>query len=130
MEVLLKKTKVTSTIMNQVLRGSNSLYLSNEAYSVLGWCIHKNEKKIVLQNQENSLLFLFYPENKSKVVSNNEQEPDGRGGWVFPLYWYLKGECRGNTLSYKFPTEELAKEARLRYDDFLKQVDSKGQFYL
>ena len=41
MTVELKKTKITSGIVKQSLRGSDYLMYNQDGYNVLGWCMMK-----------------------------------------------------------------------------------------
>ena len=38
MEVILKKTKITKSILEQSLIGNDSLYLGHPSFDILGWC--------------------------------------------------------------------------------------------
>ena len=43
MEVVLKKTKITKSILQQSIYGHESLYIGNPNYDFLGWCRIKDD---------------------------------------------------------------------------------------
>lgn len=47
MEITIKKTKITSSILNQITFAS---YKDIKEFSVIGWCVHQKHRWAVLQN--------------------------------------------------------------------------------
>jgi len=136
MEVLLKKTKITKSILGQSLSGNNSLYLGHPNYEVLGWCsIIKGKFRhnyILLYDKiDNTIVKLNYP--NSKIIYEEEKgEQTLKEGlsyqdWYFPTYYYLK---LSDTTIVRTLDKDVRDEAKIKLQKFLREVEQKGQIYI
>lgn len=133
MEVILRKTKITKSILTQSLFGNNKLYLGHPNYDILGWCsVVENKSRnnyILLYNKTAyTIVKLVYFKNH-EVIENNEQTP--RKGtvddWYFPLFYYLKLNDYTITRSQD---KELINSDKEKLICFLREVGQKGQIYI
>ena len=140
MEVILKKTKITKSIVNQSLTGSYSLFLSWNNYDILGWCLMDGKYKvryILLYNRvKQTVVKLPYINNNDyEITSRNEQlEGESRGCYRFPIVYRLQAsfsDFNGRYTSLIWSEEEKeVVEAKQVLTDFLREVNQKGQIYL
>lgn len=109
MEVILKKTKISKSVMDQTTYSYNGMMLGK----VLGWCRIKGSAWIAIYHESEKIL------TKIRLYSNFEKEDDFEG-------FYIKID--GNRKGYR-----SAEERDLFYNNY-KQVKEKaleaGQFYL
>lgn len=140
MEVILKRTKITKSIVNQTLLGNNSLYSDwSGFYDILGWCLmngKRNERYILLYHRDkNTLIRLPYVQKLSddELTSRNEQESDGSGGYIYPKVYRLNvyQVDRSRLAQVAISKEEvliLAEKEKLQ--EFIKEVNQKGQIFI
>jgi|GEM_PF-5376284 len=138
MEVLLKKTKITKSVVNQSLLGSSSLYLDHSNYDVLGWCLlsgKRDVRYILLYNRiKNTIVRLQYTDvSEITTESKNVQRGSSQEGYTYPMTYYLHIYCRdfGRSLTVVYSENEqevlLEKEKLIA---FLREVNQKGQIYV
>src|ERR1035437_6494922 len=98
MEVILKKTKVTSSILKQTLIAK---VIDLETFEVLGFCISKNQKWIVLYKSSTNELRKYIMIKEVCVETDHSDKPN----WV-------KVKFGGNwaSLSYQTGNEEESQE--------------------
>jgi len=140
MEVLLKKTKITKSVVNQTLLGDSSLYTDwSEFYDILGWCLisgKRDERWILLYHRtKNTLLRLPYIQKLSEgeLVSRNEQQSDNKGGYIYPkvyrLYTYQIDRSRTACISWSEDESKILGEKE-KLHEFIKTVNQKGQIFI
>lgn len=133
MEVILKKSKITKSIFNQSVFGAYSLYLGNNSYDNLGWCIVDNKKYIILYNKDkNTVVRLVYPQDSvGDIVSNNIQEGNHKEGYTYFTYFFFVVYLGNNTIRLsKSRDEETAEKTKEQFISFMEDVNQKGHFYL
>lgn len=141
MEVLLKKTKITKSIINQSLSAPIDAFLRTDFYyDVLGWCMH-NGKRIVLlyEKDTNQVRTYFYTPSFGKKYQFLEkaivQRPDINGGWVFPEVYILKILSEDGRQIYKHEqgekeTDEDMKKMEEKAMKHASKVSQSGQIYI
>jgi hypothetical protein len=141
MEVLLKKTKITKSIINQSLPAPIDAFLRTDFhYDVLGWCMY-NGKKIVLlyERATNQVRTYFYTPSFGKKYQFLErarvQRPDVNGGWVFPEVYILNILAEGERPAYRHEqkeseTDEKMKEMEEKAMKYAVRVAQAGQIYI
>lgn len=140
MEVILKKTKITKSIINQSLPAPIDAFLRTDFhYDVLGWCMY-NDKKIVLlyEKATNQVRTYFYTPSFGKKYQFLErarvQRPEG-GGWVFPEVYILNILAEGERIAYRHEqkeseTDEKMKEMEEKAMKYAVRVAQAGQIYI
>lgn len=139
MEVELKKTKITKSIVEQSLSGSYNLMHQNHNYDILGWCLIKKIRKVLLYNRlTNQILTLPYVKffgDDIKIEEKGEQRSDGNGGWIYPnikkirIYFCDLSACTYISQDENQTFEDM-ENIFTKVKDFYKQVNQKGQIYL
>jgi len=138
MKIKLKKYKITTSIINQTLRGNYRLYYDYKGYDILGWCSVKNLRYFVLQNKESKqLLKLFYIRYKEDLTFEKKriQLPDGNS-WKFVELYNLEGYATNflnifNVYTQKEEeSDEFAFEIYEKVKLFILKANQIGQFYL
>jgi hypothetical protein len=141
MEVLLKKTKITKSIINQSLPAPIDAFLRTDFhYDVLGWCMY-NDKKIVLlyEKDTNQVRTYFYTPSFGKkyqfLERANVQRPEINGGWVFPEVYVLNILAEDGRTAYKHEqkeseTDEKMKELEEKAMKYAVRVAQAGQIYI
>jgi len=142
MEVLLKKAKITKSVIAQSLLGGYSLYLGHPNYEVLGWCNFidgKNSRRyILLYNKAESAIVKLHAvrEGDFEIISKTEQtrRPGSTyDDWYFPMFHTLIVILTINRTNVTIcKKEDLASvEAdRDKLKAFLREVYQKGQIYI
>lgn len=140
MEVVLKKTKITKSIVTQALQGNDNLYFGEYTYDILGWCVlngKRNERWILLYDRvKNTLVRLPYAQKLSEsdeIRSRNEQLDDKQGGYIYPQVFRLHTYLIDQHKPYQIYRSEdeveiLAKKEKLH--EFLRIVNQKGQIFI
>ena len=118
MEVILKKVKITNSILNQTVILSSTDELNK--FEVLGFCIVKTHKWIVLYNESTNELrkFLMF---KEVIVDENHSTPF----WIkviFPVTY--------RSAIYQGKNEEDCNEFIKSMNEIKHQAEIKGQFYI
>ncbi len=110
MEVILKKSKITNSILKQTISPKLDMNLSN--YQNLGWCIYNKERYIILYDAENSLLYRLLTFDRIDI---NEEKT-------------RMALCKSRyTPRYLDYTKELHD---LLLDIHDNAINTKGQFYI
>ena len=116
MEILLKKTKITKSILKQVPFATIDSMLNSE---VVGYCIDNGSKKIIFYNPtDNSLTWYFYFQ-EVKPVDDTEfsvKYKTPRGSIFQHIIKYTKGDT--------------FKDVVVFFDNIKHEVEAKGQFYI
>lgn len=135
MEVLLKRTKITKGILQQSLLGNSTLYLGHLNYEVLGWCsILKGKFRynyiLLYDKVKNTIVKLSYPNSKN-IYEEEKSEQTAKEGtyddWYFPTYYYLK---LADIQIVRTLDKNVRDEAKIKLQEFLKDVEQKGQIYI
>lgn len=142
MEVLLKKMKVTKSVIAQSLVGGSYLYVGHPNYEILGWCYFisgKNSRRYILLycKTDNTIVKLhFVRKDEFEIVSKEEQtrRPGSTfDDWYWPMFHSLNMnlESPRRTVTL-FKKEDLAsvEENKEKLKLFLEEVYSKGQIYI
>lgn len=119
MEVILKKTKITNSILKQALRSTGTDFKVGE---ILGWCIYDKMKFIVCYRYDIKCLSK-YPMFKDLIVQESQNESE--------KYAVKVSFGRNYTpLTYISKTKEESEE----FIELLKKVkqdaETKGQFFV
>jgi len=126
MEVILKKTKITSSVFKQTLRSTETDLNIGE---ILGWCLYKNSKYIVCYRSDIKGLS-YYPLFKEiefgKSYAPNEQYVNIEIG-----YW-VKVKLGGNyiPLNYSTKSEDEKNKFIETLTNAKHNAEIKGQFFL
>ena len=124
MEVQLKKTKITQSILKQTM---TSVYLEDlKGYESLGW-VFWNKEKFAVFHKDGVLRKLVL-----NTVLNFEAVPtqiNEQGDYKRVPTIFIKRPQRYNTMAY-FETESEALEYKKLYEELLTEVKQKGQFYI
>ena len=136
MEVQLKRTKITKSILDQSLVGHNRLYLGNPNYDILGWCSvlkgkFRHNYILLYCKLDSTLKKLHYP-NTRNITEKEQDEQTRREGtpyddWYFPTYYYLS---LSDMVIVKTRNKEERDSAKEQLQKFLREVEQKGQIYL
>jgi hypothetical protein len=133
MEVILKKTKLTKSVVEQSLWGNHKFYLGQHGYEVLGWCRTKlgkymREYILLYCKSQNTVVKLEYLKNYEVTEKNEQTVKEGtHNEYYFPLVYRLKLGTVDITATQDKQTVEADKE-KLRI--FLREVEQKGQIYI
>ena len=136
MEVILKKTKITKSILEQSLSGNNNLYLGHPNYEVLGWCsIIKGKFRydyiLLYKKTDNTIVKINYPNSKIIYEEEKDEQTLKEGSsyqdWYFPTYYYLK---LSDTTIVRTLDRNTRDESKLKLQKFLREVEQKGQIYV
>lgn len=131
MEVILKKTKITSSIIKQTVKASEKT-LMNSDYEVLGWCNYFSGKYrykyILLYNSKTSDLkvYLFFGRLENEYINDYK----GRD-YYSPEKFNLKVITPNfvetvYTFEKEYDRDSLAKTL----EEIKKLAEQKGQIYL
>lgn len=122
MELILKKTKLTSSIINQILRANE---LALKTYSVVGWCIHQKIKWVILYDENTKDL-------KKYLIPVDVKIEGLTGSSTLPHEVYLKVDfgSKYTPLHYRYPTEEEAKEFMGHIRKIKRLAETVGQFFI
>jgi hypothetical protein len=126
MEITLKKTKITSSILKQTLRSTE---IDMRVGDVLGWCLFGKLKYVVIYRSDVKGLSI-YPLFRD-IRSGESFAPDDVGSSVLVGYW-VKVELGGNYIPITYQTKNEVEK-----DQFIKLLESikdraivKGQFFI
>lgn len=116
MEIILKKTKITSSIFNQIQNANVADLIPS---NVMGYCIQKNQRCILFYNQEtNELRKWTMPVSWGRYDDNDKK--------------YVKIFYGSHYVSLHYPVKD--EEEGLSFMELIKEIKetsiSKGQFYL
>ena len=144
MEVVLKKTKITKSIVEQSLSGNYSLmYEKLDNYTILGWCSHKTGKytirRVLLYNKLNNFIIKLPYSSPEKITIKEEivqrDDKNCKGGYVFPVVKIIIVQYPDLNNSLRLEqredeTYEDMEEKLKNIKDFYRIVNEKGQIYL
>lgn len=143
MEVILKKTKITKSIIDQSLRGSYGLHYSWEGYDILGWVGIKRAKEyyrwtLLYKRNTQQIIKIPYIDSKTRVESFREgtQLSDGNKGWIYPsikkirISYPDKFSSWVNQQDYPVETNEEMDEKFENLKKHILEVNQKGQIYI
>lgn len=141
MEVELKKTKITKSIVEQSLSGNYSILYNWTNYDILGWCSTKSGKytvrKVLLYDRiRNSVVKWQYTSpSKITMIEESVQRDDKNGGYIFPVLKKIKipYEDLNNTLTLEQAEDETYEDMEQKLKkikEFYNIVNQKGQIYL
>lgn len=137
MDVILKKTKITKSIVSQSLRGNNSLFIDKKNYEILGWCVHKYRYILLYSNETNQILKLPYIHNYDYSITHKTEQTLKEGlpyqDWYFPTFYYLIirfYEFNSEHTIIRSLNESDVTNGVEKLKQFLDEVYQKGQIYL
>jgi hypothetical protein len=118
-ELILKKTKINSTILAQSL---NCNLIDLKEQTILGWCVYKNQKYIIVYFKETYVI------KKYELFTSLEEIEDITGAeYKFNFkVWYASERChyyQRKSLELRNQSIEILKEAKFK-------ATEKGQFYI
>lgn len=118
MEVILKKTKITASVLKQTLRSTSADFLKGE---ILGWCVFGNAGKYIVcyRSDTNGLsIFPMFKDIKTKEIEDKS--------------WTIDVIIGGNYLPIKYTcSDEKDKEDSLAILKKAKHnAEIKGQFFI
>lgn len=140
MEVKLKKTKITKSILDQSFKGSWDLFYNWEGYDILGFCFYNKILTPILYKRVtnqvivmDSLIDIKQIELKKETV----QIPDSnyKNSYLFPLKYRIYIHFP----NYKYPipiftqneeSDEQVEDMVQKIKIFVNTLKSKGQFYI
>jgi len=118
MEIILKKSKITNSILAQTITASTSDLKSSD---VLGWCVYKKHKYIVLYDSVTNELRKYLMFKEVSAESKYTFEP-------FSVKVYFGIEF--NSLHYQTKNELESQELIEQLEEVKQQAIIKGQFFL
>ncbi len=122
MEVILKKTKITSAILKQTLK-STSIDLS--VGEVLGWCLYNKLKYIICYRIDLTSLSIF-PFYKELTTEERTKERHGTEEFIVKIH------LGGNYVPIQY--SDKTKEGHEKFIEILKiakhKAETKGQFFI
>lgn len=94
--VVLKKTKINTSILNQSVSLSLAEVLRRELI-ILGWVLYKTRTILLYDPSEHRLYrsHLVYEED-IKIEEGPNQQPDGKGGYTYNTAWDIKSLPKRN----------------------------------
>ena len=121
MELMLKKTKITSSILKQSLRSTGHDFLNGE---VLGWCVFNGSKYIVCYRSSSCNVSIFPMFKEAKKTST----PKDGSNMEYRIEVKLGG--RYVSLMYYNTNESDADEFIELLNKVKNLAESAGQFYI
>jgi hypothetical protein len=121
MEILLKKTKITKAILEQIV---STNYTECQEYSknpdsILGWCIVKDVRWVIFYNQIS---------NKVSKLPLYQIYKNDTGNGEFLLHcWH---NTRFIQKIYSFDTEEERDLRKTQFEKIAEMALTKGQFFI
>lgn len=126
MEVILKKSKITSSILKQTLRSTE---IDLKVGEILGWCLFNKRKYIVCYRRDIKGLSI-YPLFK-EIEFGKSFSPDNQSENVV-VTWWVKVKLGGIYVPISYTTKDENEK-----DEFVKllktvkhNAESYGQFFL
>jgi hypothetical protein len=118
MEVILKKAKITSSILNQTIYARPQL-MGN--WDVIGWCIHKERRYIIFYDKESNTLKKFDSYERIEFISDLEINR-----FEVEIIRYNRDE----SISLRCSTLEEQNELAILLESVRIEALEKGQFYI
>lgn len=119
MEILLKKSKITKSILNQTLRSTESDLENSE---ILGWCIHNTIKYIVLYCKDTKILTKF------PLFTDILEDPTISGSKRFTVS--LPFHRKYLPMKFSSTSEEEANQFVKLLEKVKQDAEYKGQFFI
>ena len=141
MEVHLKKTKITKSIIKQSLPASLTVFRDLNSTHVLGWCLLEGKRIVLLYNVITNQVMTarytpFFGSKYQFLKKENVQRSNTEtGGWDYPEInvLYIEGEDGERVLRLEqnenmsdADMEKLLEQAR----DYAKKISQGGQIYI
>lgn len=116
MELILKKSKITSGILTQTVLAS---YSELKTFDVIGWCVHKNHKWIILYNHNTHELrkYLMIKEISTDVYYMQHRT-------------IIRFEGNVNCLTYNAKDDEESQDIYNEFNKVRTEALSRGQFFI
>lgn len=143
MEVQLKKTKITKSIIKQSLPASLTVFRNLNSIEVLGWCLLDGKKIVLLYNTiTNQVMTARYTPffgskyQYLKKESVQVQRPNAEtGGWDYPEVnvLYIEREDGERVLRLEQDenmSDEDMKKLLEQARDYAKKIAQAGQIYI
>lgn len=143
MQVELKRTKITKSIVDQSLLGHPMLYYNfKAAYDILGWCVMIKNKRhlryvLLYHRTTNEIVKLRYILNEKhiEIEKTSIQTPLIEGGYSYDIKLNIKAFFTdfNNSATIKLQNSESDDEIlqiKERCEEFVKTSNQKGQIYL
>jgi hypothetical protein len=141
MEVQLRKTKITKSIIKQSLPASLTVFRNLNSIDVLGWCLLDGKKIVLLYNTITNQVMTarytpFFGSKYQYLKKESVQRPNTEaGGWDYPEVYvlYIDGEDGERVLRLEQnenmsdgDMEKILEEAR----DYARKIAQAGQIYI
>lgn len=124
MEVILKKTKISNSILKQTVRATDIDFVNG---IVLGWCIYDKMKYIVCYREDIKTLFKYpmFKEIEYEILSNENNNHKFEG-------YLIKVRLGGNYVPFSYLIKtEIEKDVFIAlFEKAKKDAETKGQFYI
>lgn len=141
MEVQLKKTKITKSIIKQSLPAPLTVFRNLNFMDVLGWCFLDGKKIVLLYNSATNQVMTarytpFFGNKYQYLKKESVQRPNSEiGGWDYPevLVLYIEGEDGERVL--RLEQEENMSDSDMEMilaqaRDYAKKIAIAGQIYI
>lgn len=120
MEVILKKTKISNSILKQCLRATDTDFVNGV---ILGWCIFDKMRYIICYNESSKSLTkypLFKEIDCEEFIKNDKKQ------------FSIKVRLGGNYMPISYITnEEIEKDVLIScLKKAKKEAEQKGQFFI
>lgn len=126
MEIVLKKSKITPSILKQTLRSTE---IDLNVGEVLGWCLYGKAKYIVCYRSDTKGLSI-YPMFK-EIEFGKSYAPDDKYSNVEIGYW-VKVKLGGNFIPLTYTTKD--EKEKNKFIECLNKAkhnaESRGQFFI
>lgn len=122
MEVILKKSKITNSILKQTLRSTE---IDLNIGEVLGWCLFMKAKYIVLYRSDVKTLSIFPMFKKIEVGQKYDDNIENK---IFLVG--LKLGDRLKPLIYTFPNENDKNKFIETLEKAKRNAENRGQFFV
>lgn len=141
MEVQLKKTKITKSIIKQSLPASLTVFRNLNSIHVLGWCLLDGKKIVLLYNVITNQVMTarytpFFGRKYQYLKKESVQRPNSEiGGWDYPevLVLYIEGEDGERVLRLEQEenmSDEDMEKILAQARDYAKKIAIAGQIYI
>ncbi len=141
MEVHLKKTKITKSIIKQSLPASLTVFRNLNSIHVLGWCLLDGKKIVLLYNVITNQVMTarytpFFGSKYQFLKKESVQRPNSEiGGWDFPEVnvLYIEDEEGNQVLRWEQSenmSDEDMKKILEQAKDYAKKIAQAGQIYI
>ena len=119
MEIIFKKLKINSSIMNQTLRANN---IALTTYKIVGWCIHKDSSWVILYDEDTKDLKKYLMIKDVEIIDN----PASTSTFSVKVGFGSKYQ----SFHYDFTTKEEAEVFMRRIKEIKRLSEVAGQFFI